>query len=263
MEPILRRPLPATNGRFVLNFPQRDSDSVCQDEEVCEVTYDGETQLLRFHDYAEIFAVPGLYEHLFYDELECCSPEVVSAMLADEVERRGASMGDLRIFDVGAGNGMVGEQLRDRGADVVVGADILEEAGAAADARPPGRLRRLPRRRPHRPRRRRARACWPSTTSTAWSPSPRSGSATCRPEAFRAAYDMISDGGLVALHDQGAVPRRRRAERVLAARAAGDRRRGDGRSSPAAATSTACRSPAKRSTTRRSVLEKRGDLSDL
>ncbi len=127
-----------SSGRFVLRFPQSDGDQVEQDEERCEVTVDGGTRELRFHDYAEIYEIPGLYEHLFYEELECASPRVVCDALGRELAARELAPETLRVFDVGAGNGMVGERLRELGASVVVGADILPEAAAAAERDRPG-----------------------------------------------------------------------------------------------------------------------------
>lgn len=104
-----------------------------QDAEWCEVEADGERRRLRFHDYAEIFSIPGLYERLFYDELECASPATVRGLLADVLDERSIAPSDLVVLDVGAGNGMVGEELSELGAGSIVGVDILEEAAAAAE----------------------------------------------------------------------------------------------------------------------------------
>ena len=125
----------ATNApttAFTVNLPERHAGDVDQDEEWCELVLDGTRRRLRFHDYGEIYAVPGLYEHLFYDRLKCESPATVRALLEHQVRLDGADAADLRVLDVGAGNGMVGEQLADMGAGTLVGIDILEEAAAAA-----------------------------------------------------------------------------------------------------------------------------------
>ena len=118
---------------FEIQFPQRDAGEVEQDEEWCEVRLAGQRRRIRFHDYAEIYAWRGLYEQLFYDELECCSPRVVCDLLAEQLETDDVDASELRVLDVGAGNGMVGEQLRDMGAGSVVGADILEAAAEATE----------------------------------------------------------------------------------------------------------------------------------
>src|SRR4051794_25269396 len=86
-----------------VEFP--GDESLEQDHEWCRVTVDGRARDIRFHDYDEIYKVPGLYEFLFYERLRCCSPEVVCDLLEEELESDPA---DLRVLDLGAGNGMVG-----------------------------------------------------------------------------------------------------------------------------------------------------------
>src|SRR4051795_771899 len=95
-----------------------------QDVEWCRVTVAGETREIRFHDYHEIYAIPGLYEFLFYERLQCCSPEVVSGLLEDELESDEVDPTGLRVLDLVAGNGMVGEKLAEMGAQSVVGIDL-------------------------------------------------------------------------------------------------------------------------------------------
>jgi SAM-dependent methyltransferase len=81
---------------------------------------------------------PGLYERLFYDELGCVSPRVVRDLLSDVLEERAQQASELVVLDVGAGNGMVGEQLGELGAGSITGVDILEEAAAATERDRPG-----------------------------------------------------------------------------------------------------------------------------
>ncbi len=121
--------------RYDITFPEQ---ALTQDEEWCLVRTDGSERRMRFHDYGELFELPGLYEQLFYEHLECCSPETVTGLLGLELERAGVDPGTLRVFDVGAGNGMVGERLAAIGAGTIVGADILPEAAAAAERDRPG-----------------------------------------------------------------------------------------------------------------------------
>jgi hypothetical protein len=122
--------------RYEITFPK---DGVLgQDEEWCSVRANGSERRVRFHDYDEIYEIPGLYEQLFYDHLECCSPETVVGLLCRELARAGIDPGALNVLDVGAGNGMVGEQLAAIGASTIVGADIIPEAAAATDRDRPG-----------------------------------------------------------------------------------------------------------------------------
>jgi predicted TPR repeat methyltransferase len=123
---------------FVLRLPEEASRSADQDEEWFEVEVDGETRRLRFHDYADIYSIPGLYERLIYDELRCESPRVVAGLLARGMERRRLDGGSLRVLDLGAGNGIVGEELARLGADHSVGVDIIPEAAQAAERDRPG-----------------------------------------------------------------------------------------------------------------------------
>lgn len=131
-EPILTRREPVT-----LRLPagERNLD---QDQEWCDVRTDEGWRRIRFHDYGEIYRIPGLYESLFYDRLQCCSPSRVVGLLADVLLDFPETPADLRVLDVGAGNGMVGEELRRIGVDATIGADLIPEARAAAFRDRPG-----------------------------------------------------------------------------------------------------------------------------
>ena len=93
---------------------------------------------IRFHDYARIYQVPGLYERLFADTLQCASPDVVAGQLADSVRAAGEQPGDLRVLDFGAGNGMVAQALAQTGVRTICGLDLLPEARMAALRDRPG-----------------------------------------------------------------------------------------------------------------------------
>jgi predicted TPR repeat methyltransferase len=125
-------PAPTTTP-MAIRFPDPAEAGESQDTEWCEVTLDGELRRFRFHDYDEIYSVPGLYEQLFYSELKCASPPTVAGMLVDAAEAKNLGPADLTVLDVGAGNGMVGEELKDLGAGTVVGVDIIEEAKQAVE----------------------------------------------------------------------------------------------------------------------------------
>lgn len=127
----------ASPKHFDISFPAPDA-TVDQDEEWCEVKLDGRTMRIRFHDYHEVYSVPGLYEQLFYEELECQSPTVIRELFEEQLERTGYDASSLVVFDIGAGNGMMGEELVRLGAGSVVGVDIIPEAAEAAERDRPG-----------------------------------------------------------------------------------------------------------------------------
>ena len=115
-----------------IQLPTQRDEGLAQDEEWCVVTVDGCRKRIRFHDYASIYEIPGLYEKIFYDRLKCNSPFRVSRLLADVLRERGQQPEDLRVLDLGAGNGMVGDELHAFGVKTVVGVDIIPQARSAA-----------------------------------------------------------------------------------------------------------------------------------
>ncbi|MCA9076253.1 MAG: hypothetical protein KDA93_14585 [Planctomycetaceae bacterium] len=123
-----------------LRLPGTESETsdVDQDGEWCEVRVDGTWKRVRFHDYDEVFEVPGLYEMLFYENLECCSPSCVVNLLREVAEDFGDDLSDFTVLDVGAGNGMVGDELAASGVDQVIGVDLIEEAKEATHRDRPG-----------------------------------------------------------------------------------------------------------------------------
>jgi SAM-dependent methyltransferase len=168
-----------------------------QDAEYCYLWQHDEWEKLRFHDYAQIFARPGLYEQLFYDLLRCQSPEVVCELLDEAVRADGRSPDELRVLDLGAGNGMVGERLAAIGARHLVGIDILPAAAEAAKRDrpsvydgylivdmvefPPAEQAEL------------TASGFNALTCVA-----ALGFADIPPEAFRNAFNLVADGGWVA-----------------------------------------------------------------
>lgn len=129
-------PETATQADFEVELPE--VGQLDQDEEWCEILLGGERRRIRFHDYHDIYDIPGFYERLFYDKLECQSPRVIRRLLARALTELGTEPGELRVLDVGAGNGIVGEELRELGAGTVYGIDIIKEAAAAAHRDRPG-----------------------------------------------------------------------------------------------------------------------------
>jgi len=125
--------------RFRISFPATDPHQLDQDEAYFTLTDEsGQTTKIRFHDYDRLYQFPGLYEQLFYDRLKCASPEKVVAILRHAMHSEPARFNELRVLDLGAGNGIVGEELQKEGVARIVGCDILPAARQAALRDRPG-----------------------------------------------------------------------------------------------------------------------------
>lgn len=115
-------------SRNRVQFPPTDTNDLDQDEAYFFLHHDDGSERIRFHDYDVIYGHPGLYEQIFYDRLKCQSPAKVAAILKSAVERSGGEPTTLRVLDLGAGNGIMGEELRRLGVSRLVGVDIIQEA---------------------------------------------------------------------------------------------------------------------------------------
>jgi len=107
--------------------------SLDQSEEWFVVKVGDEWRQIGIHDYDEIYDVQGLYERIIYDLLQCDSPRTIRKLLVAEIEEFGTTSASFRVLDLGAGNGMVAEELRRIGVPHIVGVDIIDEAKSAAD----------------------------------------------------------------------------------------------------------------------------------
>jgi predicted TPR repeat methyltransferase len=114
-----------------VRFPQQGAGG--PDEEAFEVTFDdGRVERFTMHDYARVYAVPGLYEEVVQRMLACATPDKIAELLAR------SATGELRVLDLGAGNGVSGEALAAAGARPVVAIDVEPEARAATLRDRPG-----------------------------------------------------------------------------------------------------------------------------
>ncbi|MEZ5267778.1 MAG: class I SAM-dependent methyltransferase [Microthrixaceae bacterium] len=111
-----------------IQFPTTEAQALSQDEVSFTLQTEDGDEAIRFHDYDVIYGYPGLYEQLFYDRLKCQSPSKVASILRSAVEQAGEQPTTLRVLDLGAGNGIMGEELRRLGVARVIGADIIAEA---------------------------------------------------------------------------------------------------------------------------------------
>jgi SAM-dependent methyltransferase len=130
--------LTASRTDITVHFPSDADAAASQDTEWCEVVVDGEERTIRFHDYHDIYDIPGLYEQIFHHHLECRSPEVVVGLLQEQLEQAGDDPAALSVLDVGAGNGLIGERLQRLGVAAIVAVDIIPEAARAAERDRPG-----------------------------------------------------------------------------------------------------------------------------
>jgi len=124
--------------RHRIQFPRTESSKLNQDEVYFYLQGSEHQRRVRFHDYDEIYQVPGLYEQVFYDRLKCTSPGKVTTILEASVRQSQDSFTELRVLDLGAGNGMMGEELKKHGVARLIGVDIIPEAYEATIRDRPG-----------------------------------------------------------------------------------------------------------------------------
>ncbi len=124
--------------RHRIRFPKAELANFNQDESYFYLQGSGGDRKIRFHDYDEIYQIEGLYEQIFYDRLKCTSPGKVATILESAVKQSHDNFSELRVLDLGAGNGMVGEELKKHGVSRLVGVDIIPEAYDATIRDRPG-----------------------------------------------------------------------------------------------------------------------------
>ncbi len=124
--------------RHRIQFPPVNVHELDQDE-VYFYLFEGDSkEKIRLHDYDRLFAIPGLYEQVVYERLKCQSPATVAEVLRYSVSQSHQRLNELRVLDLGAGNGMMGEELKKQGISRLVGVDIIPEARAATERDRPG-----------------------------------------------------------------------------------------------------------------------------
>jgi len=124
--------------RHRIQFPKGELSNHDQDETYFYLQGSGKQRKIRFHDYDEIYQVPGLYEQIFYDRLKCTSPVKVASILEAAIKQSTDNFTELRVLDLGAGNGMMGEELKKHGVSRLIGVDIIPEAYEATIRDRPG-----------------------------------------------------------------------------------------------------------------------------
>lgn len=124
--------------RHRIQFPKQKDETLSQDESYFFLQDSEKQRKIRFHDYDEIYQLQGLYEQIFYDRLKCTSPSKVASILHAALNQSEENFTELRVLDFGAGNGMMGEELKKQGVSRMVGVDIIPEASDATDRDRPG-----------------------------------------------------------------------------------------------------------------------------
>ncbi|TDV48653.1 class I SAM-dependent DNA methyltransferase [Actinophytocola oryzae] len=114
-----------TATKYTITLPPADHATVMAEQWSFQLLEDGRQTSIGAHDYAAIFRRPGLYEQLFYERLRCTSPRLASEALLSALANDTGDVHRLRVLDLGAGNGMVGELLP---AARVIGLDISADA---------------------------------------------------------------------------------------------------------------------------------------
>jgi hypothetical protein len=103
-----------------------------QNEEYFDLLTDEGRERILIHEYDRVYDVPGLYEEVVYNKLQCDSPQVITELLKTSMQAHDDIRDPLRVLDFGAGNGIVGECLQENlTTETIVGVDIIEEAKKA------------------------------------------------------------------------------------------------------------------------------------
>lgn len=113
-----------------ISFPISEPHALDQDEAYFILKENDSRTKVRFHDYDRIYDRPGLYEQLFYQRLRCASPRKARDLLEKVLQDNRMDLSELRVLDLGAGNGMMGELLD---AARVIGVDISDHARLACE----------------------------------------------------------------------------------------------------------------------------------
>jgi SAM-dependent methyltransferase len=125
--------------RHRIQFPSIDVRELSQDEVYFYLLdEEGQKTKIRLHEYDRLYHTPGLYEQVVYERLKCQSPSTVTEVLKYSLSQSSQGLNELRVLDVGAGNGIVGEELKKHGVSRLIGIDIIPEAREATERDRPG-----------------------------------------------------------------------------------------------------------------------------
>jgi len=125
--------------RHRIQFPSTDVRELSQDEVYFYLLdEEGGKTKIRLHEYDRLYRIPGLYEQVVYERLRCQSPSTVTDVLKYSLSQSDQRLNELRVLDLGAGNGIVGEELKKHGVSRLIGIDIIPGARDATERDRPG-----------------------------------------------------------------------------------------------------------------------------
>ena len=125
--------------RHRIQFPSTDVRELSQDEVYFYLLdEEGQKTKIRLHEYDRLYRIPGLYEQVVYERLQCQSPTTVTEVLKYSISQSDQRLSELRVLDLGAGNGVVGEELMKDGVSRLIGVDIIPQARDATERDRPG-----------------------------------------------------------------------------------------------------------------------------
>ena len=128
----------AHSQRLRARLATAQGDPEVGDERIVVYHEDGRTEELLLHEYARLYALPGVYEQIVQEDLGCRSPAVAAEMLGAALDALGRDRARTRIIDLAAGNGVSGEALAAAGMLPVLGTDLEPAARPAALRDRPG-----------------------------------------------------------------------------------------------------------------------------
>src|SRR5262245_20034179 len=99
----------------------------------CLVEDGGALRQVRFRGDSRLWDWPGVFEHLVRSLLRGNAPGALCHLLDRQLRAASVRPTDLRVIDLGAGNGWMGEELSALGCGEVVGVDSAPAAAAAAE----------------------------------------------------------------------------------------------------------------------------------
>ncbi|KPA15618.1 methyltransferase, partial [Candidatus Magnetomorum sp. HK-1] len=104
-----------------------NSLSLLPSEEYFFIIHNGLKEKIKLQDYQKMYQIPGLYDRVV-SLLKYKTPEYLSTFLANELQKTSFTISQLTILELGAGNGIAGEFLKNFGAKKIYGIDIIDEA---------------------------------------------------------------------------------------------------------------------------------------